>query len=163
MLTVPIEDLLRWNEITATRWRDLLRAHPHLLAVATDIRNSGDVAHLLQHIAAVELRYAERLASLPESDYDSVPFASPDDLHATHERALALIRPLLADEAFDWSQPIEFPTITLGRIRATRRDVLIHMLLHSVRHYAQLAVIVRQAGVKPDWPMDFLMVNASRA
>jgi uncharacterized damage-inducible protein DinB len=161
-LAIPIDDLLRWNDLTAQRWHDHLQAHPALLAVPCDVRNSSNVAQVLQHIVAVELRYAQRLASQPESTYDEVPFGSPDEIFTTHQRALDLIRPLLADPAYDWNHPLDFQTITLGEIRATRRDILLHTLFHGIRHYAQLATQARTAGFTPTWPMDFLMLNAVR-
>jgi uncharacterized damage-inducible protein DinB len=163
MLSIPVEELIRWNDLTALHWRDLARAHPELLSVPCDIRSSGTAAKLLQHIVAVELRYAQRLASEPESDYDAVPFGTPDEIFATHVRALGLVHPLLANEAFDWNLEIDFRTLTLGEIRATRQDILLHLLLHSIRHYAQLATIARASGIKPDWPMDFIFLNARRA
>ena len=162
-LAIPADDLLRWNDITATRFRELLLANQHLLTVPTDVRSSGDVAHLLQHIVAVELLWAERIATDPATPYPEVPCTTIEEIYATHDRAIALLLPLLADDTYDWNTFIEFETRSLGRIRSTRRDVLIHLLLHSIRHYAQLAVILRQAGAAPTWPLDFLMVNATRA
>jgi len=35
-------------------------------------------------------------------------------------------------------------------------------MLHAVRHYAQLATLARHHGVKPDWPMDILMLDLER-
>jgi uncharacterized damage-inducible protein DinB len=163
MLTIPVEELLRWNDDTATHWRNLARAHPELLSIPCDVRDSGSVARALQHIVAVELRYAQRLASLPESPYEDVPYSTADELYATHIRALEIIRTLLADDAYDWNHTLEFQTITLGRLRATRRDILLHLLFHSIRHYAQLATLARANGIKPDWHMDFLMLNARPA
>ncbi len=159
-LTIDVTDLLRWSDATAAHWRDLLRAHPAVLNLPCDIRNSGDVAHFLQHIVAVELRYAQRLASEPESPYEAVPFSTPDEIFATHDQAFAKLNAVLADEGYNWSQEFDFQTITMGRLRATRRDILLHLLLHSMRHYAQLATLVRAAGIKPGWPMDFLFLNA---
>ncbi len=31
-----------------------------------------------------------------------------------------------------------------------------HILLHSMRHQAQLTSLLREAGYKTDWPKDFL-------
>jgi uncharacterized damage-inducible protein DinB len=39
---------------------------------------------------------------------------------------------------------------------------LFHALLHSVRHYGQLATLARQHGVAPDWPMDYLFMDMER-
>jgi hypothetical protein len=70
-MTQPIltaEEVLAWNEKTAQNWRQLLISHPELLTQPCDIAGTKTVAELLQHIVAVELRYAERLAGLPISE-----------------------------------------------------------------------------------------------
>ncbi|HEY0264608.1 MAG TPA: DinB family protein [Granulicella sp.] len=152
---VPAEALLHWNDESARGWLALLAEQPEIMALPCDVRNSGDVAHTFQHIFAVELRYAQRLAAVTESPYEDVPFGSSQELAHTHEQAMQMIRTLLADSAYDWSTEIEFVTITAGRLRATRQNVLLHMLLHSIRHYAQLATLIRQHGYKT-WPMDYL-------
>jgi len=161
-LNIPATDLLHWNDQTAAHWRDLLIAHPEILALPCDIRNAQTVAQLMQHIVAVELRFAQRLASEPESDYNTIPYDSAEALFATHERALNLLHPLLADAAFNWSTEIEFQTLTAGRLRASRRTILVHLLMHSIRHYAQLATLVRTHGFTPDWAMDYLMTDVER-
>jgi uncharacterized damage-inducible protein DinB len=162
-LSIPADELLRWNDLSATHWHGFALANPGILTLPCDIHSSHTVAQLLQHIVAVELRYAQRLAGEPESDYNDIPFHSAEAIFATHDRTLSLLQPLLADAAFNWSTEIEFQTITAGRIRASRRTILIHLLMHSIRHYAQLATLVRTHGFNPDWPMDFLFVAAHPA
>ncbi len=162
-LFIPVEDLVSWNDTSAQKWRSFISTHPDLLTLPCDIRESGTAAHLLQHVVAVELRYAQRLASEPETDYEDVPCDTADQIFATHQRALDLLQPLIADATFDWTGEIEFNTITAGRLRASRRAVLIHALMHSIRHYAQLATLTRQHGLKPDWPLDFLFIAAKPA
>ena len=152
------EELLAWNEAHAAAWGRLLADHPDLLQAPCDIYSgTTSVGQLLQHIAAVELRYAERLASAPLSDYSKVPYGSSEEIFATHARALEMLRALLADPDFDWEEEIEFTTLTAGRRRATRKAVFQHALLHGIRHYAQLATLARQRGYKPP-PMDYLIV-----
>jgi uncharacterized damage-inducible protein DinB len=161
-LSVSGEDLLKWNDLTARKWRDFVTANPALLVVPCDIRDSATVGRALQHIVAVELRYAQRLAALPESDYADVKYGSGDEILATHDQAMALLRGVLADPAFDWGKEIEFVTITAGKLKASRKTLLVHALMHSIRHYAQLATLARQQGFKPDWQMDYLMMGATR-
>ena len=67
MVALTGEELLAWNDTTAGHWRKLLEAHPHLLAVPCDIAGVKSVGELMQHIVAVQLRYAERLSGLPET------------------------------------------------------------------------------------------------
>ena len=90
------QDVLAWNEKTATGWRQLLAEHPELLTQSCDIAGAKTVAELLQHIVAVELRYAERLAGLPVTDYATIPFDSVETIYATHDRAIAIFRQLFA-------------------------------------------------------------------
>jgi uncharacterized damage-inducible protein DinB len=162
-LTIPIEKLLAWNDTTTQKFRDFVVANPAVFTLPSDIRNSTTIADTQQHIVAVELRYAQRLAGLPESPYEDVPKSSIDELLATHNSALKIINQLLADETYDWSHELTFETITLGPLRASREAILLHLTMHSIRHYAQLATLVRQAGFKPNWPLDYLFMDAQRA
>jgi uncharacterized damage-inducible protein DinB len=159
-LTLSAENLLVWNEATARRWRDFILANPVILALPCDIRNSTTVADTFRHIVAVELRYAQRLSGLPESPYEEIPKDSINSLFAAHTLAFEMVRNLLAQPTYDWSTELTFDTISLGRLRASRETILLHLTLHSIRHYAQLATLVRQQGFQPTWPMDYLFTAA---
>ena len=76
---------------------------------------------------------------------------------------MAIIRQLLDDPAFDWSQELTFEIPNLGRLNASREAYLIHLTMHSIRHYAQLATIVRQAGFETTWRMDYLFTQSHPA
>jgi uncharacterized damage-inducible protein DinB len=151
-------DLIAWAEKTSTGWRNLLTQHPELLALPCNIMGVQTVAQLLQHIVAVELRFAQRLADQPVTEYADIPYDSVESIYSTHDRAIALLRPLL-DSDIDWNATIEFATRSTGPGRSRRRTILFHSLLHSIRHYAQLATLVRQNGVKPDWSMDYFFMD----
>jgi uncharacterized damage-inducible protein DinB len=159
--TLTAEDVMAWNEKTAQAWRKLLTAHPEALTLPCDVAGAKTAGELLQHIVAVELRYAERLAGLPPTDYPTLPFDSVDALYATHDRAATLFQQQLAANV-DWSQPMEYLTRSYGAARSTRKTILFHALLHSIRHYAQLATLLRQRDIKPDWPMDYLFMDMER-
>jgi uncharacterized damage-inducible protein DinB len=160
-LALTSQDLIAWNEATAKNWRKLLSNHPELLDKPCDVAGGKTIAELLQHIVAIELRFAQRIADLPISDYSEVPFDSIDAIYATHTRSIALFQESLAADT-NWNEEVEFPTRTAGRLRSTRKTILFHALLHSIRHYAQLATLVRQQGIKPDWPMDYLFMHMER-
>jgi uncharacterized damage-inducible protein DinB len=161
--TFSAETLVAWNDTNAQRWHEFILANPTIHMLLCDIRNGKTVADTLQHIVAVELRYAQRLAGLPESPYEEIPKNSIDSLHAAHELALGLVRSLLANPDYDWSAALTIDTISAGRLRASRETILVHLTLHSMRHYAQLATLVRQQGFKTNWPMDYLFAAAQRA
>jgi uncharacterized damage-inducible protein DinB len=156
--TLTAHDLIAWVEKTSTGWRNLLTHHPELLTLPCNIMGVQTVAQLLQHIVAVELRFAQRLADQPVTEYADIPYDSVESIYSTHDRAIALLRPLL-DSDIDWNATIEFATRSTGPGRSRRRTILFHSLLHSIRHYAQLATLVRQNGVKPDWSMDYFFMD----
>jgi uncharacterized damage-inducible protein DinB len=153
-------EMLAWLETTAQNWKRLLEKHPESLHLSCDIAGTASVAELLQHIVAVQLRFAERLSALPETSYADIPFSTVDEIYETHDRAMKLLHEVLSDNFCDWSEVLEFPTRSLGKFAADRRTLLFHALLHSIRHYAQLATLVRAHGIKPGWQMDYLMMGA---
>ena len=156
------DEMLAWLEKTSEGWRALIREHPEVLAMPCDVMGVSTVGELLQHIVAVEVRYAERLAELPATEYSAIPFDSADAIYATHDRAMALFYGQLAREV-DWDEKIEFTTRTQGRMRSSRKTIFFHATLHSIRHYAQLATLVRQHGVKPGFQMDYFVMGTERA
>lgn len=159
MVAITGEELQEWVEHMSDGWRKLLSAHPEILSFPCDIRETSTVAQLLQHIVAVELRYAERLNELPQTEYSGIPYDSVEALYATHDRAMELLRLLMVrDEAF-WETVLEFKTRSAGILRASRRTVLAHLLTHSVRHYAQLATLVRNHGIPSGLDMDYILMR----
>jgi len=164
-MTQPIltaEDVLAWNEKTAKGWRQCFTNHPDLLTQPCDIAGTKTVGELLQHIVAAQLRYAERLAGLPITDYDSIRFDSVDSIYGAHDRAIAIFRDVIASDS-NWDEPLEFTTRTRGSLLSNRKTILFHALLHGIRHYAQLATLVRHCGVKTDLTLDYLFMNVTRA
>ena len=155
------QEMLAWNEKTSDGWRQLLSENPEVLAMPCDVMGVKTVGELLQHIVAVELRYAERLADLPATDYAAIPYDSLGAIYVTHDRAIALFQQQLNADP-DWDEQIEFMTRTWGPAKASRKTMFFHALLHSTRHYAQLATLVRQNGIKPGWNMDYLMMGVER-
>ena len=154
------EQLIVWVDHTAIHWCDLFRERPDALALPSDIMECGNVGGLMQHIVAAQLRYAERLSGLPISDYKDIPFDSADALFATHRRSLEMMRALLASP-IDWEERITFATRSRGDFSASRRGVLFHALLHAIRHYAQLATLLRHHGIKSTFGGDYLFEEAA--
>lgn len=152
------EEVLRWNDATSAAWRKLLNEHPELLSSSCDIAKTSTVAELLQHIVAVELRFAERLAGVAETPYEQIPFDTVERIYATHDRAIALFRQSLAAD-LDWDRVMEFTTRLRGPAKASLKTILFHALLHSQRHYAQLGSLIRQHGYVIDGPGDYLLMG----
>jgi uncharacterized damage-inducible protein DinB len=155
-------EMLAWLDSTSNHWHALIETHPEILNLPCDVAGVSTVGGLLQHIVAVELRFAERLAGVPATDYSAIAFDSAKAILKTHRYAAALFTKQLESDV-DWDEKIEFTTRSMGKLRSSRKTALFHAMLHSIRHYAQLATLVRRHGIKPAWPMDYLMMGAELA
>jgi uncharacterized damage-inducible protein DinB len=155
------QDVLKWYEATSENWRKFLAENPAILAIPCDIANAKTVAEFMQHIVAVELRWAERIVRTAETPFEQVAFDSVDVIYATHDHATEIFKQALAAD-IDWNQIIEFQTRTYGGARATLKTIYFHALLHTIRHYAQLGTLVRQHGYKFTSPGDYLLMGVER-
>jgi uncharacterized damage-inducible protein DinB len=145
---ITFEELLAWNDEAAGAWKTHLEANPALLDVACDIGGAKNVQGLVRHIWGVELRWAQRLAGLPVTNKEDVPMGPLEALFHLHRRAIEIFRDLLAAPEPSWNETyrVELDSIPEEHRSPSRRKVAAHALLHSQRHWAQMATLARQAG-----------------
>lgn len=113
---------------------------------------------------AVELRWAQRLAGLPLMSKEATPAGPLEALFNLHREAMEVYRDLLSAPERSWSEPY---VLDLDRIpeeyrSPTRRKVAAHSLIHSQRHWAQLATLARQASYASPNHGDLLFSPALR-
>ncbi|HVP53599.1 MAG TPA: DinB family protein [Candidatus Eisenbacteria bacterium] len=155
---ISFTELLAANEAETRKWREWFDTQPAaVLDVPLSIALTKNVREFLLHIFAVELRYAERLAGLPITAYETLPTGSIAELFGIGEKARDMYREYLANATDeDLATVIEFPTRTAGILRASKRKIFLHAMLHGVRHWAQLATALREASYPANWGKDFL-------
>jgi uncharacterized damage-inducible protein DinB len=156
MVIFSIDEWICANVAETRRWHDWFRRNPAALDVSLDIAQTKRVRELVLHIVAVDLRYAERLCGKEVTPYEQMP-QDVEELFALAQSNFERLRKYAqqASQA-DLRREIEFPTRSAGTLRASKRKILIHTLMHSIRHWAQLATELRQAGYKTDWQHDLL-------
>lgn len=154
------DELLNYCSEENRRWHAWFKQNPGTLELPSDIAGTKNVREVVLHILAVELRYAERLVGKdPVTDFGELPTTPVDDLFSTAAASDRLFREFLGnakDDATQWQKVLTFPTRTGGVLSASRRKIFAHALLHSVRHWGQLATYLRQQGHKQDWPHDLI-------
>lgn len=157
-----MEELLLWNEEASSFWKKHLEANPALLDLPCTIGGAATVNDFVRHIWGAELRWAQRLAGLPELPREAVPTAPLDAIYKLHIQASGIFRGLLNEPDENWESPytLSIPRISPDKITMSRRKVLGHALLHSPRHWAQLATLVRNAGFPSDFRGDLLFTSA---
>lgn len=153
-------ELMAYTDGETERWFAWLRARgPEVLEVRMSERDS--VRDLIGHIVTVELRYAQRLLGRPVTGFDQVDTSTLDSLWRIHHAARTTLREYLGRApAGERERMLVFETRSLGRLEATAHKVTAHMLLHGIRHWAQIATVLRQAGHPQDWHHDWLMSEA---
>jgi uncharacterized damage-inducible protein DinB len=153
-------ELLDYASEETNHWRDWFQKNSKALDIACDIAGAKTVREVVLHVVAVQMRYAERLMSLPITEYSDLEGKSPEELFALARKSAEDYRSFaVAANDSDWDGILTFPTRTGGTLTASRRKIFVHALLHGVRHWAQLSTYLRQQGYKQDWYHDFIFSN----
>jgi uncharacterized damage-inducible protein DinB len=149
-ITAGLPELLTYSDHERAKWRAWVEADPSRLDLPFQ---SGarfpTIGSVLDHVFLVERRHLSRLegATPPESTG-----VRPGDVKGLFEYA-ELVRAdfrqfvtTLDDAAA--AEPFTF-TIPAGPMTMSRRKLATHVVLHEVRHLAQVAHAARAAGVEP--------------
>ncbi len=160
---VTFTELMRYTDLETAKWRIFLNSiGPKALDIEIDTAGMKDVRGVLLHIFAVELRYSERLLEREKvTEYESLPTGSLDELFGIYAKARANYKEWLGKtNENDLAKVLTFPTRTAGTLSASKRKCFVHVLLHGVRHWAQMANTLRIRGYKQDWMHDLLFTDA---
>jgi len=161
-VVVSMEELLGWSDEASNFWKLHFDANPALLELKCGIGGAATVQDLVRHIWAVDLRWAQRLAGLPETPVADFPAGPLEALFDLHQRAAQILKGLIADPQQDWDAPYTLKASWLPQGEATlsRRKVMGHALFHGQRHWAQLATLLREAGSPTGFRGDFLFCSS---
>jgi len=113
------------------------------------------VGDLIRHIFGAEKRYIEWLSGRPleqMTDLASIPTNSTEALFQFGQQSRKGLKEFLETfPAEDWDtlRDMKFPNSSL-RARATPRKTVVHILLHEIRHWAQIGTLLRLNGLVDD-------------
>jgi uncharacterized damage-inducible protein DinB len=158
---IPITTLLAWRDAETERWRRWFREHEAALLVPAGEGRMATVHGVIVHIFTVDLRYAQRLTDARVSDWSEVDPRTLDETFAVGDAARLMVDRFLQsadDTALDVA--LTFQTLSAGPITATKRKMLFNLVPHAMRHWAQVAMLLRAAGYRDQWPHDFLLSEA---
>ena len=162
--TVEFGTLAAYVDAETERWRVWFEsAPPEVLDLPLGPGADGTVRTLIKHVFAVELRYAQRLVGHPVTGYGQLADRTVPELWRIHRTAVSLRDRFLREaspEALD--RALVSDTRRLGRIEARAHTVVVHALIHGIRHWAQIAMVLRQQGHGGLWEHDWLMSPAVR-
>ena len=162
-MNITFAELLRFTQEERDKWRAYFIAHPD--AVEVEVQPGGrfaTVGSLVDHIFLVERRHLQRLMNEPVdtktglSGHHAPPLF---DYGASVRRELEQYVSDLDDYAADEPRTI---TVASGDAVLTPRKLLFHCLLHETRHWAQIALSLRRAGLEPPGNHDLFYSKALR-
>lgn len=161
-MNLSYSELLRYTNDERDKWRGWFVAHPE--AIEVPVQPGGPlptVGKLVDHIFLVERRHLQRLMEIKPSDQTGLTGnnATPlFDYGASVRRELEqYVADLDMDEAAD-----QVRTFVVGEQSwpMSSRKLLFHVLLHEIRHWAQIALAVRLAGFAPPGDHDLFYSRA---
>lgn len=162
-LALTFDELLRYTNGERDKWRGWFVTHPGAVdAPVQPGARFATVGKLVDHIFLVERRHLQRLQSQPVIEQTGLTGnnAAPlFDYGASVRRELMQFVAELDDEAAD--RPFAI-TVQTGELQITPRKLLFHCLLHETRHWAQIALALRRAGLEPPGNHDLLYSTAIR-
>lgn len=150
MRHATLEHLVEYTGWQRDLWQTWFeREGPGPLALTTGPNGDGrfpTIGALIRHIFSAELRYMERIAALPLTDPASVPSNEATALFqfgtVSRGRFRELLRTLPPPE---WVRPREF-TLLNATVRLSPHKIVLHVLTHEIRHWAQVATLLRLQG-----------------
>jgi uncharacterized damage-inducible protein DinB len=149
-ITLSLNDLIEYTDWERVKWHDWFRQRgDSALAVSAGSHGDGrfqTVGDLVRHIFSAEKRYIDRLSNRALTDTAAIP---NDKLEALFQFGLGsradlkeFVKTLPAQE---WDVPHEFNIMNTS-LRATPKKVVVHILMHEIRHWAQIGTLFRLNG-----------------
>jgi uncharacterized damage-inducible protein DinB len=160
-MNITLKELLEYTDEERERWGRWFEANGDellLMPIAGDRHTT--VGRLVMHIFGPEIRFVERLRGEKLTNYRSLPATSVEAVFGFGLQARQTLREYVEGlNADDWQRRVELDVIG-GSMRATVRKIILHTLVHEIRHWAQVARIMRERGFVPPGGHDLLTSRA---
>jgi uncharacterized damage-inducible protein DinB len=148
--SVELRELLDYSDHERRKWREWIAADRHRMDVPFQTGGSfTTIGSLFDHIFLVERRHLCRLEGGVPPDATGV---TPGDWEALFDYAdfvRADLRRYVADLDEDEGRQTMNVVTRQGTRTMTRRELVTHILVHEIRHLAQIAYAVRLTGHAP--------------
>ncbi|HWZ97446.1 MAG TPA: DinB family protein [Candidatus Dormibacteraeota bacterium] len=156
---VSLIELIEFTDWERSMWHDWLRERSDkVLGISLGPHGDGrmqNIGDLVKHIFIAEKHHVERLSDRPLTDTNLIPNDSVEELFRFGQRSRKDLRDFVETHpAEDWEDSREFEI--MGKIvSVTPRKFIVHILTHEIRHWAQIATMLRLNGLTGGFP-DFL-------
>jgi uncharacterized damage-inducible protein DinB len=158
-VSVTLQELMDFTEWERGKWHQwLLERGDAVLAIGAGPHGDGrfeSVGDLVKHIFIAEKHHVDRLSHRSITDTAAIAGNNIESLFAFGRRSRHDLKTFVESlPAKDWDIPREF-RIMDKPLSVTPRKFILHILMHEIRHWAQIATILRLNGL-PGGFADFL-------
>ena len=153
------EHLLEFTSMEQHRWQEWFAGNPTAWSVPFASPPMATIGGVVNHIFGVELRYTQRLRDERVSEWDElIIHTSIEDVFALGDNARASLVDFLTNAPEqELDRELTFKTLTAGMVTASKYKIASNIFLHGIRHWGQIATVLRQNGYSTQWPHDFLL------
>ena len=152
------ETLLELTSTEHHRWRDWFVEHPNAWAVPFATGRMATIGGVVLHIFAVEQRYAQRLLDQEVTQWEEFRQTSMEDVFELGDNARGqLVHFLTTAPEAELDRVLTFQTLTAGLVTASKHKIASNIFLHDIRHWGQIATVLRQNGFADQWSHDLLL------
>ena len=162
-LSLQYNELLRYTNAERDKWRRWFAAHPEAMEVV--VQPGGrlpTVGKLIDHIFLVERRHLQRLTDTSLSQSTGLTGNNAPPLFDYGSSVRRELEQYVADLDSDVADEVRMFEVREQSWPMSSRKLLFHILLHEIRHWAQIALAVRLAGHEPPGDHDLFYSAALR-
>lgn len=162
-IDLGMDSLIEYTDWERQKWHTFLRQHGAQVLKINAGRNSGSrftsVGDLIRHIFSAEKRYVDRLSDRPLTETAAIPSDDIGALFRLSEQSRKDLKEFIATFPEErWDAPEE-QKLGNSVLIVTPRKIIAHILLHEIRHWAQVATFFRMHNLT-DGFHDFLFSPA---
>ena len=150
--------LLELTSVEQHHWHDWFIEHPKAWSIPFATGRMATIGGVVNHIFGVELRYTQRLRGERVSEWEELRQTSVEDVFALGDNTRSeLVDYLTSAPEGDLDKVLTFKTLTAGMVTASKYKIASNIFLHGIRHWGQIASVLRQNGFTDQWPHDMLL------
>ncbi len=163
MLAIEFAELMRYTEEERAKWRRFFVEHDQALDLPLQPGGRfATVGKLVDHIFLVEQRHLQRLRGEKLAEHTGLTGSNAPPLFDYGASVRRELEQFIGDLDSDQANEVRTVHVREQDWPMTPRKLLFHILLHEIRHWAQIALAVRLAGVDPPGDHDLFFSRALR-
>src|ERR1700675_1123343 len=154
-MNLTLDDLMDFTAWEREKWDKWFREHgDEVLKISAGPHGDGrftTVGELMKHMFSAEKRYIDRLSGRALTDTGSIPNDNIDAISQFGEQSRKGLKEFVETfPAQEWDVPQQHK-IQNSVLIMTPRKIVVHILLHEIRHWAQIATLLRLNGLVDDF------------